>query len=381
MARPSTSGPSGPTIVGGSSRSSSGSARAVDLLPLLRSEEAAHRRRAAPVHGARRHRAGGARGDAPARRRRADHRGRRAMRARPRGPRTGPTSRSPWTTPGRGGASVRCSSSTWPWSRAATASPSSRPTSSARTTACCTSSARAASACSARSRAASSTCASRRTRPRPSAWRTCAGIARPPPRACARCSSRGRWRWSARRDDRAASAPRCCDNLRAAGFTGALHLPRATRRRTRSTGCRIHRSVSAIGAPIDLAVVAVPAAGVPDVVRDCAHAGVRGVVVISCGFAEVSPEGRAAQRRLVRARARVGDAHRRAQLPGRLEYGRRRSAERHLRAHVAPRGQRRHALAERRARHRHPRLRSRAQHRASRASSRSATRPTSRATT
>ena len=86
-------------------------------------------------------------------------------------------------------------------------------------------------------------------------------------------------------------------NLRAAGFTGALHLVHPTA--DAIDGMPVHRSVSAIGAPIDLAVVAVPAADVPDVVRDCAHAGVRGLVVISAGFAEVSPEGRAAQGRLV----------------------------------------------------------------------------------
>ena len=42
-----------------------------------------------------------------------------------------------------------------------------------------------------------------------------------------------------------------------------------------------------------------PAAAVPDVVRDCARAGVRGVVVLSAGFAEASEAGRAAQRELV----------------------------------------------------------------------------------
>ena len=37
----------------------------------------------------------------------------------------------------------------------------------------------------------------------------------------------------------------------------------------------------------------------PDVVRDCARAGVRGVVVVSAGFAEASEAGRAAERALV----------------------------------------------------------------------------------
>jgi len=55
-------------------------------------------------------------------------------------------------------------------------------------------------------------------------------------------------------------------------------------------------AAAAAGAPIDLAVIAVPAAAVPAVVADCATAGVRGVVVISAGFAEVG--GRDAEERL-----------------------------------------------------------------------------------
>jgi acyl-CoA synthetase (NDP forming)/RimJ/RimL family protein N-acetyltransferase len=52
--------------------------------------------------------------------------------------------------------------------------------------------------------------------------------------------------------------------------------------------------------PVDLAVVAVPAAGVVDVVRECAMLGVRGLVVVSSGFAETGEEGLARQRELVR---------------------------------------------------------------------------------
>src|SRR5262245_65627263 len=60
-----------------------------------------------------------------------------------------------------------------------------------------------------------------------------------------------------------------------------------------------HPTVEAIAHPVDLAVVAVPAGDVPDANRDCARAGVRGVIVVSAGFAEVSEEGRAAERALV----------------------------------------------------------------------------------
>src|SRR5688572_30058949 len=44
------------------------------------------------------------------------------------------------------------------------------------------------------------------------------------------------------------------------------------------------RSVGAIGKPVDLAVIAAPAAAVSDIVGECADAGVRGAVIISAGF-------------------------------------------------------------------------------------------------
>ncbi len=63
-------------------------------------------------------------------------------------------------------------------------------------------------------------------------------------------------------------------------------------------GLRAYRRVSEVGEPVDLAVIAVPVAAVEEVVRDCARAGVRGVVVISAGFAESGPAGREAEQRL-----------------------------------------------------------------------------------
>ncbi|HTJ45181.1 MAG TPA: GNAT family N-acetyltransferase [Kofleriaceae bacterium] len=51
--------------------------------------------------------------------------------------------------------------------------------------------------------------------------------------------------------------------------------------------------------PVDLAIVAVPQPAVEGVVAQCAKLGVHGVVVITSGFAEVSPEGRAAQDRVL----------------------------------------------------------------------------------
>lgn len=86
-------------------------------------------------------------------------------------------------------------------------------------------------------------------------------------------------------------------HIREGGFTGDLYAvnPAADE----IAGVSVHPTVSAIGRSIDLAVIVVPAADVPDVVRECAFAGVRAVVVISSGFAESGEEGAALQRQLL----------------------------------------------------------------------------------
>ena len=68
-------------------------------------------------------------------------------------------------------------------------------------------------------------------------------------------------------------------------------------------GLRAYPRVSDVPEAVDLAVVAVPAAKVADVVADCAASGVRGVVIVSSGFAEAGggEAGKKEQDRLVRA--------------------------------------------------------------------------------
>ena len=85
-------------------------------------------------------------------------------------------------------------------------------------------------------------------------------------------------------------------NLRSAGFRGSIHPVHPTAHEIQTL--RAYPRISAIGEPVDLAVIAVPAAAVEGAVQDCAAAGVRGVVVISSGFAEASEDGRSAQQRL-----------------------------------------------------------------------------------
>ncbi|MEU2420687.1 GNAT family N-acetyltransferase [Streptomyces sp. NPDC007851] len=91
-------------------------------------------------------------------------------------------------------------------------------------------------------------------------------------------------------------------NLRGAGFTGRLYaVNRAFPEDVKEVdGVPAHRSVREIGAPVDLAVVAVPADHVLDVVTECGEHGVQGLVVLTAGYAESGPDGRERQRELVR---------------------------------------------------------------------------------
>jgi acetyl coenzyme A synthetase (ADP forming)-like protein len=90
---------------------------------------------------------------------------------------------------------------------------------------------------------------------------------------------------------------RLLDALISSGFRGPVYPvnPHASE----LAGLRAFPTVRAVQEPIDLAVIAVPPGAVLTVVDDCAAKGVRALVVITAGFAEVSAEGRALQDRVL----------------------------------------------------------------------------------
>ncbi|NJC85697.1 hypothetical protein HC030_24545 [Planosporangium mesophilum] len=87
-------------------------------------------------------------------------------------------------------------------------------------------------------------------------------------------------------------------NLLEHGFTGPTYPvnPRATE----IAGVPAYPSLAAIPQPVDLAIIAVPAAAVEAVLAEAGQARVGAAVVVSSGFAETGPDGRAAQATLVR---------------------------------------------------------------------------------
>src|SRR3954452_15041566 len=86
-------------------------------------------------------------------------------------------------------------------------------------------------------------------------------------------------------------------NLVLGDYTGRVYVVNPTAKAV--SGLPAYSTVAEIPGDVDVAIVAVPAESVQDVVLDCAAKGVRGLIIISSGFAEIGEEGRQRQRRLV----------------------------------------------------------------------------------
>jgi acetyltransferase len=56
-------------------------------------------------------------------------------------------------------------------------------------------------------------------------------------------------------------------------------------------GIKAYRSISDVPESVDLAIIATPAATVPDLIRQCIDAGVKGAIVLSAGFKEAGASG------------------------------------------------------------------------------------------
>ena len=99
-------------------------------------------------------------------------------------------------------------------------------------------------------------------------------------------------------------------NLLAAGFTGRVqavnHNAGGLTELDGVPGVPLRAALGELPYPVDLAVIAVPAAQVPAVVAECGAHGVQGLVVVTAGYAETGVAGRARQRDLVRQARAAG---------------------------------------------------------------------------
>ncbi|MGE5552488.1 MAG: acetate--CoA ligase alpha subunit [Betaproteobacteria bacterium] len=86
-------------------------------------------------------------------------------------------------------------------------------------------------------------------------------------------------------------------NLRDSGYSGKV-FP-INPKEEEIQGFRCFPSIAAVGEPVEVAIISIPAVHVLQAARDCGAAGVKHLIVITAGFKEVGSEGLKLERELV----------------------------------------------------------------------------------
>lgn len=94
------------------------------------------------------------------------------------------------------------------------------------------------------------------------------------------------------------------DAILSHGYEG--HLYPVHPKRSHIAGLKAYSDVMAIDGPVDLAIIAIPAPQVCEAVLQCGRKGIPYVLVVSSGFNEAGPEGRALQTQLREAARQAG---------------------------------------------------------------------------
>ncbi|GAB4344088.1 MAG: hypothetical protein Kow0099_23160 [Candidatus Abyssubacteria bacterium] len=93
-------------------------------------------------------------------------------------------------------------------------------------------------------------------------------------------------------------------NMLAAGYRNALYPINPNESEVQGVPC--YPSISDVPGPVDLAVIVVNASAVAGILRECIRKKVKGGIVITAGFAEVSADGAALQRQLAEEARQAG---------------------------------------------------------------------------
>lgn len=93
-------------------------------------------------------------------------------------------------------------------------------------------------------------------------------------------------------------------NLISAKFNGKIY-PVNPKAETLE-GLKCYPSVAKIAESVDMAVIIVTSAAVPEVIKECAAKGVKAVIVISAGFKEVGAEGKKLEQEIIRIADEAG---------------------------------------------------------------------------
>jgi len=86
-------------------------------------------------------------------------------------------------------------------------------------------------------------------------------------------------------------------NLTELGYKGKVYPVNV--RKKEILGFKAYKTVDQLPETVDLAIIATPAKTVPEVVEQCGKAGIIGIIIISAGFKEVGPEGKALEERVL----------------------------------------------------------------------------------
>ena len=93
-------------------------------------------------------------------------------------------------------------------------------------------------------------------------------------------------------------------NMLQSGYKGALYPINA--KSAQIQGQTAYPSISGIGKPVELAVIATPPQTVPGIIEECGIHGVKAAVIITAGFGETGAEGAALERQLLENARRYG---------------------------------------------------------------------------
>ena len=93
-------------------------------------------------------------------------------------------------------------------------------------------------------------------------------------------------------------------NMLESGYQGGLYPINA--KNAEVQGRKAYPSLSKIGEPVELVVIATPPQTVPGIIEDCGKHGVKAAVIITAGFGETGDEGKALERAVLENARRYG---------------------------------------------------------------------------
>jgi len=86
-------------------------------------------------------------------------------------------------------------------------------------------------------------------------------------------------------------------NLTELGYEGKIYPVNIHKHEV--LGFKAYQTVDQLPETVDLAIIATPAKTVPDLVEQCGKAGIIGIIIISAGFKEIGPEGKALEDKIL----------------------------------------------------------------------------------